>query len=162
MPGRSRPRNRTGTGFFLIKTLIVDDNANFRRSLSDMLRLRFPSMVVAHAETIAEALQEIETIRPGLVFVDIKLRDENGLDLTRKIRKSYPDTYVAVITSSNFPEYRQAAFDSGAQHFIPKGDSSSLAEILELIESLQSGRPPQWTLGANPKNIPEPRNPWKK
>lgn len=135
----------------MIKTLIVDDNATFRRPLCDMLRSRFPAMQVAEAETIDEAWTKIGEIKPGLVFIDIKLRDENGLDLAVMVRKSYPDILIAVITSSDFPEYREAAYGVGAHYFIPKGFATS-SDILMLIDSIQTSKPPhqppQWTLGA--------------
>ncbi len=140
----------------MFKTLIVEDNAAYRRSLSDLLRGRFPAMLVLQAETIGEALRKIDENRPGLVFVDIKLREENGLDLARTIRKSYPDTVVAVITSSNLPEYRDASYAAGANYFIPKGDTTS-SDILLLVDSILSGQPPQWTLGSNVANPAVPR-----
>ncbi len=147
----------------MIKTLIVDDNATFRQPLCDMLRARFPTMQVTEAETIDDAWTKISELKPGLVFVDIKLREENGLDLAGRIRKTYPDILIAVITSSNFPEYREAAYSCGAHYFIPKGFATS-ADILMLIDSIQTSKPPhqppQWTLGADYVNPAAQR--WQK
>jgi len=130
-----------------MNTLIVEDNAAFRWSLSELLRANFPAMQVAQAGNVGEAWKQFAAIRPGLVFVDIKLQAENGLELTRSIHDTHPDVVVAIITGHNFPEYRQAAFQSGAHCFVPK-DSVTSADILTLIESIQSGRPLQWGLGA--------------
>lgn len=130
----------------MFRTLIVEDNAAFRRSLSDLLRGRFPAMLIMQAETIADALKQMEEAQPRLVFIDVKLCNENGLDLARIIRRSWFDTVIAVITSSNLPEYRQAAYDCGANYFIPKGSTSS-SDILLLVDSLLTGQPLQWTLG---------------
>jgi DNA-binding NarL/FixJ family response regulator len=143
----------------VIKTLIVDDSATFRGPLCDMLRGRFPGMAVAEAETIDEAWTHIDALRPGLVFVDIKLRAENGLDLAARIRRSYPDILIAVITSSDIPEYRAAAYDCGAHYFIPKGFATS-ADIVQLVDAIQTRRPPQWALGADYINPAMQR--WKK
>lgn len=145
----------------MFKTLIVEDNAAFRRSLSELLRENYPAMLVAHAANISEAWKRIAEIQPGLVFVDIKLQEENGLDLTRGIRESHPDVIVAVITGSNFPEYRQAAYRDGAHYFIPK-DTATSSDILMLIDSIQTGQPPQWSLGAEYINPLPPVRPWKK
>jgi two-component system response regulator AtoC len=142
----------------VIRTLIVEDNATFRRSLSDMLRAHYPSMLVSQAENLGDARKKIAEIQPGLVFVDIKLHDENGLDLAREIRKMNPDTTVAVMTALNIPEYRQAAFDHGAHFFIPK-DSATFADFVKLVDSVQTGRPPQWGLGPgsiNPSALGRP------
>lgn len=145
----------------MFKTLIVEDNAAFRRSLSELLRANYPAILVAQAENISEAWKKIAEIEPRLVFVDIKLQAENGLDLTQGIRKSYPDIIIAVITGSNFPEYRQAAYQNGAHYFIPK-DSATSSDILALIDSIQVGRPPQWSLGSDFVNPGSPDRFWKK
>lgn len=132
----------------MFKTLIVDDNVIFRRSLSDLLRTRFSTMLVSQAENIAEALDKFHEMQPGLVFVDIKLQEENGLDFARSIRKSNADVVIVVITGSNLPEYRDAAYAVGADYFIPKGDTAS-SDILVLVDSILMGQPPQWTLGSD-------------
>jgi DNA-binding NarL/FixJ family response regulator len=132
----------------MFKTLIVEDNAVYSRSLSELLRVRFPDMLVAEAAKISEALSRLIEIRPGLVFVDIKLQEENGLDLVTIIRKSYPDVLIAVITGSNFPEYRSAAYAAGAHYFVPKGDATS-SDILQLVDSILTRAPPPWSLGAD-------------
>lgn len=140
----------------MFKTLIVEDNAVFRRSLGDLLRRNYPSILVAQAENIGQAWFKIFEIKPDLVFVDIKLQEENGLDLAEIIRESHPDMLVAIITSSNFPEYRQAAYHHGAHFFIPKSIATT-SDILMLIDSVQAGQPPQWSLGLdfiNPSTNP--------
>ena len=131
----------------MLKILIVDDNKEYRNSIHELLRERYPFMAVKQAETISEANRKLAESRLDLAFIDIKLRGENGLDLVRSVRSRYPSIYVAVITSSDFPEYRQAAYEHGAHCFIPKGHATS-TDILQLIESINLRKPPQWALGA--------------
>jgi response regulator RpfG family c-di-GMP phosphodiesterase len=38
-----------------------------------------------------KAFQEIETARPDLIFMDIRLPGENGLELTKKVKSRYPN-----------------------------------------------------------------------
>jgi DNA-binding NarL/FixJ family response regulator len=130
----------------MLNILIVDDNKEYRTSIRDLLRERHPLMPVEQAESIDEAKGKLAKSRPDLIFIDIKLRGENGLDLARFVRATYPSVYVAVITSSNFPEYRQAAYEHGAHCFIPKGHATS-ADILQLIDAIDLRKPPQWALG---------------
>jgi len=130
----------------MLKILIVDDNKEYRASIRDLLRESHPRMSIEQAETIDEAKGIMAESRPDLIFIDIKLRGENGLDLARFVRATYPSVYVAVITSSNFPEYRQAAYEHGAHCFIPKGHATS-ADILQLIDAIDLRKPPQWALG---------------
>jgi len=73
--------------------------------------------------------------------MDIKLPGENGFDVTRRIKALYPDIKVVILTSHDFPEYREAARAYGAYHFLSKG-SSTAEEIQDLMEGLCE----KWTL----------------
>ncbi len=117
------------------RTLIVEDNSLFRRTILDILRNQFPSMVLEEAADGKTALQKIEEEIPDLIFMDIKLPGENGLHLTEHIKKKYPKVIVVVLTSYDWPEYREAAFKFGANYFIMKGSSTN-SEILDLIKSI--------------------------
>jgi DNA-binding NarL/FixJ family response regulator len=121
----------------MFKTLIVEDNASFRASLKEILSERFPSMGVAEAADGREALKKVDTFLPHLVFMDIRLPGENGLELTKKIKSGYSEIVVIILTSYDLPEYRQAAEVCGASHFFSK-DSSTREEILAIVESIVS------------------------
>ena len=117
------------------KTLIVEDNPLFRQTIADILATQFPSMVLEEAADGKTALQKIEDAAPDLIFMDIKLPGENGLHLTEHIKRKHPKIVVAVLTSYDWPEYREAAYKFGANYFIMKGSSTN-KEIVELIGSI--------------------------
>jgi DNA-binding NarL/FixJ family response regulator len=119
----------------MLQTLIVEDNAPFRQSLREMLCEQFPTMGVEETENGEEALAKIETSSPHLVFMDIKLPGQNGLEVTREIKARYSEIKVIILTSYDLPEYREAATNYGADYFLSKG-SSSREEILALVESV--------------------------
>ena len=119
------------------KILLVEDNATFRRVLQKSLRECFPCMIIAEAGDGEEALGKIDTLFPNLIFMDINLPGENGLELTRKIKATHPETPIIILTSYDLPEYRQAAYDYGADNFLVKG-SFTLGELIAMVESLIS------------------------
>ena len=121
----------------MLKTLIVEDNAPFRQSLREILCERFPTMAIEEAENGKDALEIIEASFPHLVFMDIKLPGENGLEITRKIKARYSNIIVIILTSYDLPEYREAADQFGADYFLSKG-SSSREEIMALVDSIYS------------------------
>jgi DNA-binding NarL/FixJ family response regulator len=134
------PRDRPERGqIYMHKVLIVEDSTIFRTLLKEVLQSRFPSMEIFEAADGREAMQKIAAHPPGLIFMDIKLPGENGLDLTAKIKAKYPDVIVIVLTSYDTPEYREAAAKAKADHFLAKG-SSSREGILSLVESVGGGR----------------------
>ena len=121
------------------KTLIVEDNPLFCQTILDILSAQFPSMVLEAAANGKTALESIGETLPDLILMDIKLPGENGLHLTQHIKKKHPDVVVVVLTSYDWPEYREAAYKFGANHFMMKGSSTN-KEIVELIEFILADR----------------------
>ena len=119
----------------MLKTLIFEDSAFFRQLLKETLHSRFPSMDIAEAENGKDALQKVESLRPHLIFMDIKLPGENGLELTKKIKARYSDISIIILTSYDLPEYREAAREYQADHFLSKG-ASTKEDILTLVQSI--------------------------
>lgn len=122
-----------------MKTLIVEDNAAFRRTLNEILCERFPEMCIAEAGSGNEALKIVDEVVPDLIFMDIRMPGESGLELTKKIKGDYPNTVIVILTSYDLPEYREAAQQCGASHFLCKGVSSG-KEIVQLVGSIISDR----------------------
>ena len=120
----------------MVKTLLVEDNATFRESLRELLCSRFPSMDVGEAADGEEALREIAGLVPDIIFMDIKLPGENGLQITKKVKAKYPEIVVIILTYYDLPEHREAAFQCGANHFLSKG--TSCQEVVDLVQSIIS------------------------
>jgi len=107
----------------MCKTLIVEDNVTFRQMLKEILWPRFPTMEIEEEPNGGDLFNKIDSFHPKIVFMDIRLPGENGLELTKKIKKNYPDIIIVILTSYDLPEYRQAARESMADYFVPKGSS---------------------------------------
>ncbi len=118
----------------VLKVLIVEDNTVFREIIEEFVQAFFPSVFIYGAAEGKEALRIVDTYHPELIFMDIRLPGENGLQLTKKIKASYPDTKVVILTSYDTVEYREAAFQSGANCFITK-DSMNWREVEKCINS---------------------------
>jgi DNA-binding NarL/FixJ family response regulator len=100
--------------------LIVEDGAIFRELLRTTLQSRFPSMEIFEVTNGREALERMEALLPEIVFIDIRLPDMNGLELTKIIKAEHPEAKVVILTNYDLPEYREAASNYKADHFIPK------------------------------------------
>jgi len=119
----------------MTKMLIVDDNKSFRQELKYLVASRFPHLNIEEALDGKEALEKISSSLPDFIFMDINLSGESGLELTSKIKRTYSDIVIIIISSYDLPEYRNAAKQSGADYFVSKGGSSA-GEILALVESI--------------------------
>jgi CheY-like chemotaxis protein len=121
-----------------LKVLIVEDSTLFRQLLKETLHDRFPSIEIHEAANGEEALQKVETLRPHLIFMDIRLPGENGLELTQKVKTRYPNIIVIILTGYDLPEYREAS-SQYADYFFSK-DSSTAENIFTVVESIFPAR----------------------
>ncbi len=119
----------------MFRTMLVEDNSSFRQLVKDILQDEFPSMDIIEAADGVEAFQNIDSRPPNLIFMDIELPGENGLELTRKIKADYPDIIISILTSHHSPEYREAATRCKANYFLSKG-SILTDEIFILVKSI--------------------------
>ena len=122
----------------MFRTLVVEDNIGFRDSLITLLGGSFSTMVFEKASSSEEALDKLHQFPPQLVFVDIHLPGQNGLQLSKTLRSKYKNAVIVILTNHDGPEYRQAASQSGADFFVSKG-SFSVDDILGIARSVVSG-----------------------
>jgi len=112
--------------------LIVENNDFFRRSFKEILKMYIPSLSVDESVDGSDALTKINQSSPDVVFMDIRLPGKNGLELTREIKGIHPNLVISILTSYDFPEYRKAAEEYGADHFLLK-DALTGAEIAAIV-----------------------------
>ena len=116
------------------RVLIVEDNPTFRKTIRRLLDTRFPFLTCEEAGEGEEAITKVHEFLPQLIFMDIKLPGESGLELTKKIKSSHPEIIIIILTNYDLPEYRDVAMRNGADYFLSKG-SSNTQDILSLVES---------------------------
>jgi len=119
----------------MFKTMLVEDSTLYRESVKNDLRFQFPSMDIIEAGNGIEAFQKIDSHPPNLIFMDIQLPGENGLQLTRKIKADHPEIIIVILTSHDLLEYREAATRNKADYFLSKGSIKS-DEIFKLVKSI--------------------------
>ncbi len=135
----------------MFKTMLVEDNSLFRSVFKEGLKSRFPSMAITEAGDSEEALKEIGALPPQLIFMDIRLPGENGLELAKRIKTDHPEITIIIFTSHNFPEYREAAVRYKADYFLSKS-SVATEEIFKLVKIilLEKGFNPNGSDSAQP------------
>jgi DNA-binding NarL/FixJ family response regulator len=114
--------------------LLVEDNETFRKSLKEVLAFRLPGLHIGEACDGDEALDKLRNVKPDLIFMDIRLPGKNGLEVTRIIKEADSSVEVVILTSHDIPEYRDAAFQSGASEFFTKGSVGS-DEIADFVRA---------------------------
>jgi len=111
------------------KVLIVDDEADIRSILKSILETNF---TVAEADSGAALKKLLGGDAPDVTLLDLKLGDDNGLNLLPQIKKNWPDSEVVVITGEADYATAVEATKRGAFHFIAK--PFKIEEILVTID----------------------------
>jgi DNA-binding LytR/AlgR family response regulator len=116
--------------------LIADDEPLMRESLRDHLHKLWPDLkVVAEAEDGPSALQKIESLRPNIVFLDIRMPGLTGLQVARSMTAP---THVVFVTA--FDSHALEAFEANAVDYIVKPvEPERLARVIEKLKKLTAG-----------------------
>ena len=119
------------------RVFIVEDNKMFRDILKETLIVCFPSIEIETAADGRRFLEKIEEQNPDLIFVDIQLPYDNGLNLTKQIKSLHRNIPVIIITGYDNPDYRNAASQAGADYFFSKKELKT-SDIIKVVESVIS------------------------
>ncbi|MVN21879.1 sigma-54-dependent transcriptional regulator [Mucilaginibacter arboris] len=111
------------------RLLIIDDAERLRKLLSRILQLE--GYEVFEAATAKEGLKKLEQETIEVIVSDVKLPDSNGIELTKKIKASWPETEVIVLTAFGTISDGVTAMKHGAFDYITKGDDNE--KIIPLI-----------------------------
>ncbi len=97
--------------------LVVEDEQAQRETLCAFLGEDYAMLEAANG---AEALAHVREQAVDLVFLDLRLGREDGLDILRKLREEAPGIPVIMLTAHGTPEHAFTAYRHGAVHFMSK------------------------------------------
>jgi NtrC-family two-component system response regulator AlgB len=101
-----------------MRTLVVDDEKNIRRTMA--MALESMDHEVVCAATGVEALRELKGAGFDVVFLDLKLHQENGLDVLDEIVRLAPRAAIVIVTAFASIETAVEAMRRGAFDYLPK------------------------------------------
>lgn len=100
--------------------LIVDDERDIRELISDILEDEgYATRLAGNSD---EAMKQVHDARPGLLILDIWLKDSkmDGIDILKAVKTDYPEVPVVIISGHGNIEIAVAAIKQGAYDFIEK------------------------------------------
>jgi len=113
--------------------LLVDDEPNVRKVLGALLEQA--GFGVFQAETAEEALDLVRAQDPDLILTDLKMPGMDGLQLLERIRSTFPEIPVVLLTAHGTVEAAVEAMKQGAHDFLTKPFSPKklVARIHEIL-----------------------------
>jgi len=134
-----------------LHTLIVDDEAELRRSVVSILRSAMPDIefTIEEAATGKEALAKVQAQSWDLVLMDVKMPEMSGLEALTAIKEHDPRTFVVLMTAHSNLHDAVSAIKEGAYDYLEKPvNPQTLAEIVrkslearDLVNSLALSNP---------------------
>jgi DNA-binding NarL/FixJ family response regulator len=102
------------------RLLLADDHVLAREGVKAMLASEPDLQVVGEAKDGREALDLCLRLEPDLVLMDVRMPEIDGLEATREIKATRPNTSILMLTTYEDPDYLFAAVRAGAVGFVVK------------------------------------------
>ena len=115
-----------------LSILVLDDSTRFRKQLLHMIGKANAGARIYEAETITEAMDIIRMVAIRLAFVDVILKDEDGINAAKRIDQNSPNTRVILISAYPDREFHRQGLAAGAAAFLDK-KNLDLATIRQVI-----------------------------
>ncbi len=100
------------------KILLVDDEKEFVRTLSERLQTRnFESSIVYDGE---QAIEYIKSDQPDVMVLDLMMPGIDGIEVLRQVKRDYPNVEVIILTGHGSKNEEELAEDLGAFAYLNK------------------------------------------
>ncbi|HUZ68654.1 MAG TPA: response regulator transcription factor [Candidatus Saccharimonadales bacterium] len=124
-----------------IRVMIVDDHPVVRKGLASFLGHEPDIEVVGLADSGEQALEMADELLPDIVLMDLSMPGMGGIEATRRLVETRPQTRVMMLTSFGGHERMVEALKSGAVGYVVK--DTAPADLLNALRSIATtGKPP--------------------
>ena len=117
---------------------IVEDKPELREAMNMMIQLTDQYVLGGSFSNAEQAIEEIPSIQPDAVLMDINLPDKNGIDLCKEVKEKYPSVFVIGLSTYNQQSFIQKIMDNGASGYVLKNATGQ--ELMKAIETVVKGK----------------------
>src|SRR4030067_327997 len=119
------------------RIVLVDDHEVVRLGLKSLLERHPQFDVVGEAGSAREAMEQVASLKPDVVVMDIRLPGTSGIEACEQIVAQYPNTKVIMLTSYAEDEMLFSAIRAGASGYILKQIGSD--DLVKALEAVGAG-----------------------
>jgi two-component system, NarL family, response regulator NreC len=120
-----------------IRVVLADDHALMRHSLRLLLEGEDGVEVTAEADDIASAVHQVQSHKPDVLVLDLRMRGGSSIETIGELRRRAPETEVVVVTMSDGPAFARHVLASGALGFVLK--ELAEGELPQAVRAAASG-----------------------
>lgn len=120
------------------KIFIVDDHYMIIEGIRSLLQHEVGLEWLGHAMTADSCLAFLRKQRPNVLFMDVNLPDQSGIDLCSQVKKAYPKIRIIGLSSFNQFSFIEKMFQNGAAGYVLK--NATKEELLEAIDTVMEGK----------------------
>ncbi|OED48901.1 response regulator transcription factor [Leisingera sp. S232] len=121
-----------------VKVLIVDDHPMVAEGIQSILESYGDIAVVGSLTDGREAVNQIGTLRPDVVLMDLNMPRLGGLSATEIILEQHPGTRILILSMHDSAEYISSALSHGAMGYVLKDVPTD--EIKQAIDAVMQGK----------------------
>lgn len=107
-----------------VRVLIVDDHPVTRDGLRTALSTSSDIEIVGEAATGEQAVERINELDPDVVFMDVRMPGMGGIEATKAVRDTHPDTKVILFTVDESRAAISDAIQAGVSGYLLKDSSA--------------------------------------
>ena len=131
------------------KVLLVDDEEEFVKALSERLQMR--DMGSDMAFNGEQALEIVKDQVPDVMVLDLKMPGIDGMEVLRRVRKAYPEVQVIILTGHGTDKDAEEARRLGAFAYLQKP-----VNLEQLVQTMRKGTRKRWRTPWSPRPSPRP------
>ena len=141
-----------------LRVIVADDQILVRQGICALLGFGTDIAIAGQAANGQEAVALAQATRPDVVLMDVRMPIMDGIEATRALRRSLPETAVIILTTFDDDHYLAEAVRAGACGFLLKdGDADDLARAIRAAASGGSVIAPQTLARLLPRLASEPQ-----
>jgi DNA-binding NarL/FixJ family response regulator len=120
-----------------VKLAVVDDQKMFRKSIIKLLETDQNLEVVLEAENGKQLLEQLKTVTPDIILMDIQMNAMDGFEATKKVHELYPDLKIIELSLNDNEANIIEMYRLGVQSIIAKEENQN--ELFMAIKAVSNG-----------------------
>ena len=122
----------------MIRIVLADDHKIVREGVRRLLEEDCGFLVLGEAPDGIQALDMVAELKPDLLVTDLRMPKMDGVEVTRKVKESFPETEVIILSMYSAEVYVYSALSAGAKGYVLK--EWGIEKLGTAIESVVNGR----------------------